>query len=152
MLMFSYLACFRYICIMETIFELSRIQFVAADICKLVPGKKVVAFSGEMGSGKTTLIKAICNELQVKDVVSSPTFSIVNEYESNAGTIYHLDLYRLNGTIEAVQAGVEECLYSGNICFVEWPEKALSLLPENVLHIRIYTINEFTRRVHIEDI
>jgi len=147
--MFSNLACFRYICIMETIFELSRIQVVAADICKLVSSKKIVAFFGQMGSGKTTLIKAICDELQVKDVVSSPTFSIINEYQSNAGTIYHLDLYRLNSTMEAVQAGVEDCLYSGNICFVEWPEKALSLFPENTLRIRINTINECTRSVHI---
>ncbi|MEJ7913396.1 MAG: tRNA (adenosine(37)-N6)-threonylcarbamoyltransferase complex ATPase subunit type 1 TsaE [Chitinophagaceae bacterium] len=137
---------------MEKIFELSRIQEVAVDISKLVARKKVIAFFGQMGSGKTTLIQAICKALEVKDVVSSPTFSIINEYESKAGTIFHLDLYRLNGVLEAVQAGVEDCLHSGNICFVEWPEQALSLLPENALHIRIDAINELTRRVDIEDI
>lgn len=113
--------------------------------------KKVLAFSGEMGSGKTTFIRAMCLEKNVKGVVSSPTFSIINEYKTDEGIIFHLDLYRLNSLQEAVQAGVEDCLYSGNICLVEWPEKAAPLLPPDTLNVRIEAIGEENRSIRIED-
>lgn len=112
--------------------------------------KKALAFYGAMGAGKTTFIHALCTVLQVKDVVSSPTFAIINEYRSViAGTIYHMDWYRLKDEEEAMQAGVEDCLYSGNLCLIEWPEKAGGLLPDDAVHIHIEAIDEETRRITI---
>ncbi len=120
----------------------------------LVKDAKLFAFHGEMGSGKTTLITLLCKKKGVKDVVSSPTFSIINEYhffENNAEKkIYHLDLYRLNSMEDIIQAGVEDCIYSGAICFVEWPEKAPELLDENTVHVFIKIIDNATRQVKIE--
>ncbi len=101
-------------------------------------GVKIIAFSGEMGAGKTTLIKAICEELGVKQTISSPTFSIVNEYLSSAGKkIYHFDFYRINKISEAYDMGYEEYFYSDAYCFIEWPEKIAELLPEDVLKVNI---------------
>jgi tRNA threonylcarbamoyladenosine biosynthesis protein TsaE len=101
----------------------------------------VIAFHGEMGSGKTTLIHAICEVLGVEDTVGSPTFSIINQYnymeEGQKKRLYHIDLYRLNGEEEAHRAGVEDCLYSGDRCLVEWPEKAPALFPPDTLHVYI---------------
>ena len=137
---------------METKFDLKNIRAVAKEIWKEVGDKKVVAFHGAMGSGKTTFIRAMCLEKNVQDAVSSPTFSVINEYQTDAGVIFHLDLYRLNDLQEVIQAGVEDCLYSGNICLVEWPEKAASLFPQDTLNIRIDAIDEENRRIHlIED-
>ena len=95
-------------------------------------------FIGQMGAGKTTLIKAICEELQVLDEVSSPTFSIVNEYlTADDKTLYHFDFYRLEEEEEAYNIGVEEYFYSGNICMIEWPERVEGLLPDEFLRIDI---------------
>jgi tRNA threonylcarbamoyladenosine biosynthesis protein TsaE len=97
-----------------------------------------VAFDGEMGSGKTTLIKAVCECMGCVDGVNSPTFSIINEYFTNNGvTVYHFDFYRLKSLREALDLGVEEYFYSGNFCFIEWPQLVESLLPENHIHIHI---------------
>jgi tRNA threonylcarbamoyladenosine biosynthesis protein TsaE len=111
---------------------------------------RIFAFHGEMGAGKTTLIHHICDAMGVKDIVGSPTFSIINEYESGGyGTIYHIDLYRIKDEDEAMQAGVEDCIYSGNICFIEWPGKAAGLLPEETVHIHLKVVNEDTRSLSI---
>lgn len=102
----------------------------AADLLEKViaDGHKQLSFHGEMGAGKTTLISALCKKLGVNDAVSSPTFSIINEYASEQyGPIYHLDLYRLQSEREAIDAGVEDVLLSGNICLVEWPDIAPDL-------------------------
>ena len=102
----------------------------------------VICFKGPMGSGKTTLISALCSKLNVKDQVSSPTFSIVNEYETYAkDLLFHFDFYRLNSIEEALDIGVEEYLDSGNICLIEWGDRIKSLLPDNIYTIEI-TLNE----------
>ena len=105
-------------------------------------GNKWVAFYGEMGAGKTTLIKTICTLLGVTSSISSPTYGIVNEYETNEGEIlYHFDFYRLKEETEAYDFGCEEYFYSGNVCLMEWPERIPNLLPENLLEVRIEETN-----------
>lgn len=99
---------------------------------------RIFAFHGELGAGKTTFIKTLCSELGVKDAMSSPSFSLVNEYHDGKGKpVYHFDLYRLKSAEEALDIGFEEYLYSGNYCFVEWPERAEELLPEETIHVYI---------------
>jgi tRNA threonylcarbamoyladenosine biosynthesis protein TsaE len=115
---------------------------------------KLFAFHGEMGAGKTTMITALCKQKGVKDIISSPTFSIINEYRFIEGgeekKIFHLDLYRLNSMEEIIQAGVEDAIYSGNICFIEWPEKAPEFLSENTIHVFIDMIDGTHRSVKID--
>jgi tRNA threonylcarbamoyladenosine biosynthesis protein TsaE len=114
---------------------------------------KIFAFHGDMGVGKTTTIAALCKALGVKDTISSPTYSIINEYSygkaGNTKKIYHIDLYRLKDTEEIMQAGVEECILSDEICMVEWPDKAPELFEENCLHIFIESVDEKTRLIKI---
>ena len=116
---------------------------------------RVFAFHGEMGSGKTTFIHALCDVKGVKEAVTSPTFSIINEYSyTENGTrkqIFHLDLYRLKDAEEAIQAGVEDCLYSENICLVEWPEKAATIFPEDTFHVHIEVVDSANRKLRIHD-
>lgn len=134
---------------MDAIFGLNQIDVVAAAVWK--EGKKypVWAFHATMGSGKTTFIHALCKYLGVQSAVSSPTFAIINEYISpEAGTIHHMDWYRLKDEEEALQAGVEEILLSGDLCLIEWPEKAAGLIPEQCLHIGIEWLDEHTRRIY----
>ena len=113
-------------------YSLDNISLAAEDFLRMAEGHKIFAFEGGMGAGKTTFITALCKALGVTEAISSPTFSIINEYEgSGALRIYHLDLYRLQSEQEAIRAGVEECFYDdGAFCFVEWPSKAPALLPE----------------------
>lgn len=100
--------------------------------------RRVFAFHGEMGAGKTTFIKAACKELGVVSPMSSPTFSLVNEYLSSDGkTIFHFDFYRLDSEEEAMQAGLHDYFFTGNYCFVEWPERAPGLLPSDTVHVTI---------------
>ena len=114
---------------MEIIFSLDEINSVAQKILDQNP-QKVIVFNGEMGVGKTTLIKAISANLGVTGATSSPTFSLVNEYETNGSIlVYHFDVYRLKSESEALDMGIDEYLYSGNWCFVEWSEKIPNLLP-----------------------
>ena len=116
---------------MEITFSLDEINTVAQQILEQNP-EKVILFHGEMGVGKTTLIKALAKELGVNGVTSSPTFSLVNEYQTtNNQIVYHFDFYRLNNEIEALDMGADEYLYSGNWCFIEWAEKIPSLIPES---------------------
>lgn len=138
---------------MEWVFTLENIQQVAGEVLNQFSQSSVIAVHGAMGAGKTSFIHAICDNKNVKDVVGSPTFSIINEYvfEDNGieKKIFHIDLYRIKDKKEAVRAGVEDCFYSGELCFIEWPEKATGLLPDHVLHIYIDIINEQTRRLRI---
>jgi len=100
--------------------------------------KRIFAFQGEMGAGKTTFIKSICNCLKVTDTVTSPTFAIVNEYlTEDSGSIYHFDLYRIKSWTEMMEIGYEDYFYSGNYCLLEWPEKIVNLLPEETVHVTI---------------
>lgn len=123
---------------------------------KSFPDSIVFAFHGEMGAGKTTLITALCHAKGVKEVIGSPTFSIINEYEftenDQTGTIYHMDLYRLNSIEEIIRAGVEDCVESGAICMVEWPEKAPELFDERTIHIIIKTLSDSERLIEIPSI
>lgn len=135
---------------MDAIFELSQIQAVAKQFVKYIDTHKVWAFYAPMGAGKTTFIHALCKELQIRQSTSSPTFAIINEYQSpTAGLVYHMDWYRLKNEDEAINAGVEDILLSGNICFVEWPGNAERLLPDNALHVFIESLDESTRRIFI---
>lgn len=105
--------------------------------------EKVILFYGEMGAGKTTTIKAICKALGVEEEVSSPTFSLVNEYVTNKGeTVFHFDMYRIDSEDEVYDMGYEEYFYSGNICLVEWPEKIPNLLPEKYGEVNISVSEE----------
>jgi tRNA threonylcarbamoyladenosine biosynthesis protein TsaE len=135
---------------MDAIFELGSIKQVAKMAWKAGKHKKVWAFYAPMGSGKTTFIHALCEMLEVKEAVSSPTFAIINEYQSPvAGSIYHMDWYRLKDEEEAMNAGVEDTLNSGSLCLVEWPEKATGLLPDDTFHIHIEALDEKTRRIFV---
>ncbi|HMV08689.1 MAG TPA: tRNA (adenosine(37)-N6)-threonylcarbamoyltransferase complex ATPase subunit type 1 TsaE [Cyclobacteriaceae bacterium] len=114
------------------------LQHVAEQLIREAGPLRVIVFQGEMGSGKTTFIKAICHALGVNDGMSSPTFSIVNEYEGTSGqTIYHFDFYRLKNELEAYDIGTEEYLDSGSYCLIEWPEKIAGLLPQKYFEVSI---------------
>jgi len=116
----------------------SELKEVAKELISFCRDEKVVLFDGEMGAGKTTFIKEICNYLEVEDVTSSPTFGFVNEYFSpKVDAIYHFDMYRLEEEEEAYDIGVDEMLYSGNFCFIEWAEKIENLLPLNYVRVNI---------------
>jgi tRNA threonylcarbamoyladenosine biosynthesis protein TsaE len=132
---------------MERIYTLPEIDEIARVLWDSFPDKKTFAFKGNMGSGKTSFIRALCRVKKVKEAVGSPTFSIINEYSFSEGIIYHLDLYRLKDEAEAIRAGVEDCLYSGEICLVEWPDRAPGIFPEDTLGILLETINECTRKI-----
>ena len=136
---------------MKITYELSGIKDTAARFWKVIDDKKIIAFHGNMGAGKTTFIHALCEVKGVKDVVGSPTFSIINEYYFPSGKIFHIDLYRLKDEEEAIRAGVEDCLYSDHICFVEWPEKAPGLFPNDTAHVFIEVADSGTRHLTIQD-
>jgi tRNA threonylcarbamoyladenosine biosynthesis protein TsaE len=135
---------------MELIFKLTDISNAAQWLLDQTNGRKCMAFHGDMGAGKTTFISAVCTLLGVQTGQSSPTFPIIIDYvTSNGETVYHIDLYRLKSETEAMAAGVEDCLYSGNYCFVEWPEKALGIFPPDVVHVYINTIDPDTRNIKL---
>jgi tRNA threonylcarbamoyladenosine biosynthesis protein TsaE len=112
----------------------------ALDILENCEPHRVFAFDGQMGAGKTTFIKKLCEDMQTGDVVNSPTFAIVNVYDVEQpyqGEVYHFDCYRLKDLREAMDLGAEEYLYSGNYCFIEWPERIEPLLPADTVYVRI---------------
>jgi tRNA threonylcarbamoyladenosine biosynthesis protein TsaE len=132
---------------MEIIFTLDEIDTVAQKIISENP-KKVILFNGLMGVGKTTLIKSLAKNLGVNDATSSPTFSLVNEYQiSNNQYIYHFDVYRLKNETEALDMGIDEYLYSGNWCFIEWAENIPNLIPEEHSKIKIVTLPDGRRHL-----
>ncbi len=138
---------------MQMQISIAGLDKFAAAFWKHVKEAKVFAFHGAMGAGKTTIIKALCKYKGVFGNMSSPTFSIINEYayqdKEALKKIFHIDLYRLKDAEEAMQAGVEECINSGSVCFVEWPEKAPDLFDELTLHVLIEPVNESRRRLKI---
>ena len=118
--------------------NLSDLDYVAQKFVNKMDNRKVFAFYGEMGAGKTTLIKAICKAMGVTETITSPTFSLVNEYkDDDDNPIYHFDFYRIKNIEEAFDFGYEDYFYSGNICFIEWPELIESLLPTEVVEVII---------------
>lgn len=123
--------------------NISELSVVAKELIKNFANNTVIAFYGSMGVGKTTLIKEICYQLGVKDMVNSPSFAIINEYETSLGVpIYHFDFYRLKNIDEAYNIGVVDYLYSGNLCFLEWAEKIENILPDDILKINIEVVDK----------
>lgn len=128
-----------------TITSLDELAGVAQQLLTFAKGNTFFVFEGEMAAGKTTFIKAFCAVLGVEDIVSSPTFSIVNEYHSPNGRVYHFDFYRLKTLQEAFDIGYEEYFYSGDYCLVEWPQKVEELLPESYIKVAITMSGENER-------
>jgi tRNA threonylcarbamoyladenosine biosynthesis protein TsaE len=137
---------------MEWTYALPEIDEMARVFWESFPDKKIYAFQGNMGAGKTSFIRALCGVKHVKETVGSPSFSIINEYSFPAGIIYHLDLYRLKDEEEAIRAGVEDCLYSGEICLVEWPDRAPGIFPEETLGIFLEILDSNTRKIRIPSV
>ena len=118
--------------------SLDEIGKAAQEFVAAMGDKTVFAFYGKMGAGKTTFIKAVCEELGVEDVINSPTFAIVNEYVDGKGSpIYHFDFYRIKNLQEVLDIGYEDYVYSGNVCFMEWPELIENLLPDDAVKVTI---------------
>jgi tRNA threonylcarbamoyladenosine biosynthesis protein TsaE len=135
---------------MEWVLTLSRMQLVAREFWNFFEDKKIFAFQGSIGSGKTTFIRALCEAKQVSSTIGSPSFSIINEYVYPDGKIFHVDLYRLKDAEEVIRAGVEDCIYSGDICLVEWPEKAPGIFPPETVYISVNTVDRETRKIQSE--
>ena len=130
--------------------SLDTINDSAIEFIKTMGDNTVFAFHGDMGAGKTTFIKAICENLGVDDVINSPTFAIVNEYRSDSGElIYHFDFYRIKNEEEAYDFGYEDYLYSGSLCFIEWPERIESLLPHDTVNVSITVQDDGSRKVTV---
>lgn len=135
---------------MEITFSLAEID-MAAESVLAQNIKKTILFHGSMGAGKTTFIKAIARKLGVTDVTSSPTFSLVNEYETRDGQIlYHFDLYRINSEEEGYDMGLDEYFYSGNVCLIEWPEKTPNLIPLDHTSITIKELPDGRRHLTVK--
>lgn len=136
--------------LMKFFFDETQILEIASHFNRKLKAFSVFAFSGDLGAGKTTFIRALCRQAGVEDAVSSPTFSIIQEYLLGTESVYHIDLYRLNGEEEAVAAGVEDCLLSGNLCFVEWPEKAPGLFPAHTVYCKLRAIDQTNRELLVK--
>lgn len=123
--------------------NLAEIQKIAPSFLAALGTNKIIAFQGQMGAGKTTFIQGLLAYMSIEDHVSSPTFSIVNEYYSEVyGKVYHFDFYRLNNETEALDIGVDEIFDENAYCFMEWPDKIANLLPENSVFVSIESIND----------
>jgi len=135
-----------------TIESIDTIDDVAKEFLAKYRSQKIIAFYGEMGVGKTTFIKALCLAMDIEDDVTSPSFSIINEYHNKADDIvFHFDFYRLKSIEEALDIGYEEYIYSGNYCFMEWPEKIEPLLPENRMDVTIKESDDGKRVITVID-
>ncbi|HFA48916.1 MAG TPA: tRNA (adenosine(37)-N6)-threonylcarbamoyltransferase complex ATPase subunit type 1 TsaE [Bacteroidetes bacterium] len=137
-----------------TINNIKEIGFAASQILNFSKTAKTFALSGDLGAGKTTLVQAICRHLGITENVTSPTFSLVNEYpfqdkNGEAKLLRHLDLYRLKTIEEALGIGIEDYLYDGNYCFIEWPELIEALLPTDTVNINISILNDSSRKILI---
>lgn len=135
---------------MKRNYTLDEINSVATDFINKFKDHRHFAFYAEMGTGKTTLINTICQELGSQDANSSPTFSIVNEYESPNGILYHMDFYRLESLQEAVDIGIDYYFDSDDYCFMEWPSKIEELLPKGVVKVFIKLEEDQSRSIHTE--
>ncbi len=142
-----------YFCTMEIIIDsIENIAQAAGQFAQAIGERRVFAFHGKMGAGKTTFVKALCEHLGVEDVVNSPTFAIVNEYEDGEGQpIYHFDFYRLKRLSEAYDMGCEEYFYSGHLCLIEWPDIVADILPEDTVDVTIEEQADGTRCVRFKD-
>jgi tRNA threonylcarbamoyladenosine biosynthesis protein TsaE len=127
--------------------SVGELKVAASQLIQFAEAEKIFLFYGDMGAGKTTFIKSLCTCLGAKENVTSPTFSIVNEYEGDAHKIYHFDFYRLKKQDEALDMGYEEYFYSGDYCFIEWPEKIAGLLPEHYIRVDIQVLSNNQRKL-----
>jgi len=127
--------------------NIEGIREAAREFINHIGEQRVFAFYGSMGAGKTTFIKAICEELGVDDVITSPTFAIVNEYSYAEGSLFHFDFYRIKRLEEVYDMGYEDYFYSGALCFIEWPELIESLLPDDAVRVRIEELADGSRLV-----
>ncbi|WP_299517546.1 tRNA (adenosine(37)-N6)-threonylcarbamoyltransferase complex ATPase subunit type 1 TsaE [Mucilaginibacter sp.] len=132
--------------------SLSELPAIASQILTYAGNERIFLFHGDMGAGKTTLIKSLCEALGVAGSVTSPTFAIVNEYAGTNAKIYHFDFYRLKNQTEALDMGAEEYFYSGNYCFIEWAEKIPDMLPHHYISISIEVLNDEKRKISVEKI
>ena len=134
--------------------SLDQIHEAARQFVEAMGDNTVFAFYGKMGAGKTTFIKAVCEELGVSDVITSPTFAIVNEYRSDLDgeLIYHFDFYRIKKLEEVYDMGYEDYFYSGAVCFIEWPELIEELLPGNTVKVTIEEVENGARRLTLEEL
>ncbi|GAB3932807.1 tRNA (adenosine(37)-N6)-threonylcarbamoyltransferase complex ATPase subunit type 1 TsaE [Mucilaginibacter myungsuensis] len=137
---------------MQFNFSLNDIPAAASQVLDAASPNKIFVLYGEMGAGKTTFIKSLCDALGAEGQANSPTFSIVNEYVTDKGPIYHFDFYRLKDQTEALDMGYEEYFYSGNYCFIEWPERIPDLLPANYTEIHIEAKDDGTRQITLVNI
>ena len=133
-----------------TITDIEHIGDAAHQFVDAIGDHRVFAFYGSMGAGKTTFIKAICEQLGVEDVITSPTFAIVNEYETNDRPIFHFDFYRIKRLEEVYDMGYEDYFYSGSLCFIEWPELIEELLPDDAVRVTITEQPDGSRTVSME--
>lgn len=132
-------------------YRIEDIREVAKKFVEEIGERKVFAFYGKMGAGKTTFIKALCEELGVEDVITSPTFAIINEYGTPDGqSIYHFDFYRIKKIEEVYDMGYEDYFYSGALCLIEWPELIEDLLPEDAVRVTINVLSDGKRELNIE--
>ena len=131
---------------MEYVYDLTNINKASKLVIDNIK-TTVVRIDGKMGAGKTKIISNICMQLGVKEVITSPTFSLINTYQSTNGPIYHFDFYRLQNSNEALDIGIEEYLESGNVCFLEWAEKIENHLPLSYDHYILKVLNDNTRRI-----
>lgn len=132
----------------EKITSLHGLKKAAKKLIDEFPGQRVFAFYGKMGAGKTTFIQNICRHLGTTDNITSPTFALINEYKTPENTsLFHFDFYRIKDLEEAFDLGYEDYFYSGNYCFIEWPEKIEPLLPENVVEVKIEVDDDETRNL-----
>ena len=134
---------------MQYQFQLTEIDTIALEILNQHP-EKVILFNGQMGAGKTTFIKALSKALGVQNATSSPTFSLVNEYQIPNGLVYHFDVYRLKNETEALDFGIDDYLYSGHWCFIEWAEKIPNLIPEKHSVITIEILENGNRNIILD--
>jgi tRNA threonylcarbamoyladenosine biosynthesis protein TsaE len=132
--------------------SLDDLDAAAESLLNFATEEKIFVFEGDMGAGKTTFIKSVAKALNIKDLVSSPTFSIVNEYDALGQPVYHFDFYRIKDIQEAYDIGYEEYFYSGNICLIEWPEKVSGLLPDSYVKTEISIVSENERALLITKI
>ena len=133
-------------------YDITEIDKVSKIIIELIKQKNIVLFSGPIGSGKTTLIKNVMHDLGFYEHVSSPTFSVINEYVLDYKMIYHMDLYRIKKVDELYEIGFEEYLRNGNLCLIEWPEIAIKMIDKDFIHIKLKEISKTKRSIEIKSL
>ena len=132
--------------------SIDSLKDIVIDLLELLNDHQVVALEGQMGAGKTTFVQQVLRAMGIEELEGSPTYSLVNQYESTFfGTVYHLDLYRLNSLEEIFDIGIEELLYQKCICLIEWPEKMIELLPDNTIWVYLRVEEDFSRTITIKN-